>query len=147
MDSVRRRVREERIELFTRGKPAKGTHRAVVGAILVHSELCTKIGEGSEAVRIVKAPLVLAVTALDLAVMPRGIGPDELMPDIELLCRLFEERWDIPLAVGETVGKLKAVVGLDAFYRHATALEPGDCLLQEVCGGIGTLLRVSTEIA
>ena len=82
LDIVRRSVREERIELFTRGKPAKGTHRAVVGAILVHSELCTKIGERSEAVRIVKTLLVLAVAALYLAVMAWGIRPDKLVADI-----------------------------------------------------------------
>ena len=82
LDSERKIIREERVKLFTGRKPAKGTHGTVVGAILVHSSLCTKIGEGSEAVRIVKAPLVLAVTALYLAVMPRCIGSDELVPDI-----------------------------------------------------------------
>ena len=114
---------------------------------MVHSELCTKIGEGSEAVGIVKAPLVFTVTALYFAVMPWGIRADKLVPDIELLCRLFKERWNVPFAVGEAVGKLKPVIGLDTLYRHPTPFEPGNGLLQKVCGGIGTLFWVSTKIA
>ena len=137
---------EEGIELFTRGKPAKGTHRAVVGAILVHSELCTKIGEGGEAVCIIKAPLVFPVTALYLAVMSWSIGPDELVPDTKLFSCKFKSGWDIPFTVGEAVGKLKAVIGLDAFYRHTAPFEPYNGLLQEVSRGICTLFRISTEI-
>ena len=113
----------------------------------MHSELCTKIGEGREAVRIVKTPLVLSVTALYLAVMSWSIGPDELVPDTKLFRCKFKSGWDIPFAVGEAVGKLKAIVGLDTFYLHSAALEPGNGLLQEVCGGIGTLFRVGTKIA
>ena len=69
-------------EVF-RGAPAEGTHREIVGAGLVSSELLTKVGEGVEAVGAVETLLVLSMTAFDLAVMPGRVGSDELVADAE----------------------------------------------------------------
>ena len=47
----------------------------------------------------IKALLILAVAALDLAVVARGIRANELMPDAQFGSRLFKQRRQITLAV------------------------------------------------
>ena len=64
----------------------------------------------------VKPLLVLAVAALHLAVVAGRIRANELMPDIQLSSRLFKQRWQVALAVGKSIGELKAVVRLDALH-------------------------------
>ena len=93
----------------------------------------------------VKPLLVLAVAALHLAVVAGRIRANELMPDIQLSSRLFKQRWQVAPAVGETIGKLKAVVRLDALHLYASALIPFCQFAEEVRGGIGRLLRIGGE--
>ena len=59
----------------------KRTHRTVVGATLVGSELPTKVGERVETVRVVEEFLVFSVAALDLAIVTRRIRTDQLVAD------------------------------------------------------------------
>ena len=46
----------------------------------------------------IKSLLILAVAALNLAVVPRRIGTDQLMPDAQFSSRLFKQRRQIALA-------------------------------------------------
>ena len=80
----------------------------------------------------VKAFLVLSVAALYFAVVPRGVGANELVPNTELGSCLFKKGRQITLTVGKTVGELKAVVGLDALYPDAPAGIPLEQLFQEI---------------
>ncbi len=74
---------------FGRREEEQRTHRTIVGSSLVRSELRTKIGERIEAVRIIEALLILSVASLNLAVVPRSVGTDKLMPYPELFrCKL-----------------------------------------------------------
>ncbi len=101
-----------------------GSHRQVIGTTVVGSELLFKVGQGEKGVAGVEAFLVLPVAALHLAVVPGRVRPDELVADAQFGSGFLEKSRDIPLAVGETVGELKAVVGLDALYTHAPAGKP-----------------------
>ena len=91
--------------------------------------------------------LILAVAALDLAVVARRIWTDQLMPDAQLRSRLFKQRRQIALTVGEPIGKLKAVVRLDTFHLYVSAGVPRPQLPQEICRGVCRLFRVSGEKA
>ena len=90
----------------------------------------------------VEAFLVLAMAALDFAIVPRSVRSNELMPDSQLGSCLLKQCWQIAFAAGETVGKLGAVVCLNAFYPDAVA-----CILcgqpaKEIRGRISGLLRI-----
>lgn len=106
-----------------------------------------KVIKGVEPVRIVEAFLVLAVRALDLAVVARGIGTNELVVDSKLISSILKERAPIAMGVGKAVGEFKAVVGLNSFYLHAFAGKSGYNLFQGVSGGSGALLGVSAQDA
>ena len=90
------------------------------------SELFCEVIEGAEAVAGVKALLVLPVAALHLAIVAGCVGTNKLMTNIQLGGSQFKQSWKIPLAVGETVGKFKAVVRLDALHSDAPAGIPSD---------------------
>ena len=66
---------------FARRKPAKRSHREVVRAAVMDSELLGEVIEGEKSVTGVKALLILAMAALDLAVMAWRIRTDQLMSD------------------------------------------------------------------
>ena len=85
----------------------------------------------------VEAFLVFAVAALDLTVVTRRVRANELVADAQLSSRFLKKRGQIALAIGKTVGELKAVVCLDAFYLYAFAGKSSDDLAQEVGRGIG----------
>ena len=95
----------------------------------------------------IKTLLILAVAAFDLAVVPRGIGTDQLVPDAKLDGSPFKQRRQVALAVGKTVGKLKAVIHLDTFHLYAPAGVPRPQLPQEIGRGIGRLLRIGGKKA
>ena len=60
------------------------SHGEVVGAAVVDSELLCKVVQRIERMAGIEALLVLAVAALNLAVVPRRIRTDQLMPDTQL---------------------------------------------------------------
>ena len=69
-------------------------------------------------VAVVEAFLVFAVAAFDLAIVTRRVGADKLVEDAKLSSSTLKKRGEIALGVGETVGELKAVVGLDTLDLH-----------------------------
>ena len=113
----------------------------------VGSELPTKVGEGPEAVSCMETFLILTVTALVLAIVTRGIGTNELVTNAEFSCSRFKQRRDVAFGIGETVGKLKAVVCLKTFHGYALSAKAFNNVMQEMCGGIGTLFGISSQNA
>ena len=93
----------------------------------------------------VKAFLVFPVAALHFAIVPWGVGADELVADAKISGGFLKKGLDIPFAVGKTVCKLKTVVGLDTFHANAPAGIPLDQAFQKVGGGIGRLLRIGGQ--
>ena len=127
---------------FIRRKPAKRPHGEVVGAAVVDSELHCKVIQGEKAAAGIEAFLILAVAALHFTVVAWSIGADELVTDPQLGGGGLKQSREIPLAVGETIGKFKAVIRLDAFHADSSARIPLEQLFQEIGGGIGGMLRV-----
>ena len=76
----------------------------------------------------IKAFLILPVAAFNLAVVTRRIGTDQLVPDTQLSGSGLKQGGQIPLAVGEAAGELKAIVRLDALHSDAPAGIPLDQL-------------------
>ena len=129
------------------GKPAKESHRKVVGTAVIDSKLLFKVCKGIKAVTRIKALLALTVAALNLTIMPWGIRSDELVANAKFLrCRL-KQRGQIPLTVGKAVGELKAVVCLDTLHPDAPAGIPLHQLFQEISRGKGGLLRIGSQKA
>ena len=85
------------------------------------------------------------MAAFHLAVVSWGIRSNQLVTNAFACKRSFEQRRDIALAVGKPVGKLKTVVCLNALDLDASPLIPKEGALDEIGGGIGTLLRVSAK--
>ena len=132
---------------FARRKPAKGPHREVVGATVMDSELFGEVIQGVKAAAGIEALLILAVTTLHFTVVARRVGTDELVPDTQLGGSGLKQSGEIPLAVGETIGKFKAVIRLDAFHADSSAGIPLEQLFQKIRRGIGGLLRISGQEA
>ena len=132
---------------FVRRKPTKRSHGEVVGAAVVDSELSGEVIQGVKTVAGIEAFLVLTVAALHLAVVARRIRPDELVADTQLGGGGLKQSREIPLAVGETIGKFKAIIRLDTFHADSPAGVPFGQLFQKVSGGKGGLLRVGGQEA
>lgn len=130
-----------------RRKPAQGPHGEGVGAAVVDSELSGEVIQREKAVAGVKAFLVLPVAALHFAVVAGCVWADELMADAQLGSGFLKQCRQIPLAVGEAVGELKAIVRLNALYSDAPAGIPLEQLFEEICRGISGLLRVGRQEA
>ena len=133
-------------ELFER-KPSKGPHREVVGAAVMDNKLFGKVVQRVKAVAGIETLLVLPMAALHFAVVARSVGADEFVSDAQRGSGGLKQRGKIPLAVGETVCELKAIVRLDAFHVDAPSGIPLNQLFQEVCGGVGTLLWIGSQKA
>ena len=99
---------------------------------MVRSELRTKIGEGEETVGVIETLLILAVTAFHFAIVSWRIGTDQFVANPEACSRLLKKSWQVFFAVGETVGKLKAIVSLNALHPNAPAFEPDDHFFEEI---------------
>ena len=84
---------------LTGREPVKGSHREIVAAILVGSELPTKIHEREEGMGVVETLLILAVAALHLAVMPWRVRSNQFVMNAVACKRRFEQGRDIALAV------------------------------------------------
>ena len=106
-----------------------------------------------EVIRRVKATggievfLILAVAALRFAVVARCIGADELVSDTQLGGGGLKQCGKIPFAVGEAIGKFKAVIRLDTFHADSSTGVPLEQLFLYICGGTGGLLWVSGQEA
>lgn len=86
-------------------------------------KLLCEIVQRIECVAGIEALLVLAVAALHLTVVPRGIRANQLMPDAQLSSRPLKQRRQLALPAGEAVGKLGTVVRLDTLH-----LDPAACI-------------------
>ena len=64
-----------------RGKPGQRSHGKVIRAAVKESKLLYKVIQRVESMAEIRALPVFAVAAHDLAVMPRGVGTDHLVPD------------------------------------------------------------------
>ena len=73
-------------------EPAEGSHREVVRAAIVNGKLLCEIIQRIESVAGVKTFLILAVAALDLAVVARGIRANALVANAQLSGSLFKQR-------------------------------------------------------
>lgn len=70
---------------------------------------------------IIESLWVFAMAAFHLSVVPGSIGPDELVANAQFSGPGLKEGFNIALAVGEAVGELKTVIGLDALDGNAFA--------------------------
>ena len=71
--------------------------------------------------RVVEALLVLTMTAFHLSVVPGRIGADELVANSQLSGRCLKEGFQVALAAGKAIGKLKTVIGLNTLDGNAFA--------------------------
>lgn len=85
------------------------------------SKLLFKVREGKERVGIVEALLALPVAAFHLAIVPWSVRLNKLMADAQQSGGFLKESGQVLLTVGKAVGKLKAVICLDAFHMNASA--------------------------
>ena len=85
------------------------------------SKLFLKISQGEKRVERIKVFLVFSVAAFHLAIMSGSIRADQFMLNPQLSGGFLKKGLDIPFAVGKTVGKFKAVVGLDTFHTNPPA--------------------------
>ena len=74
------RIREKKEGLFRRD-PVERTDGEIVVLPLSFGELGLEVGEGKELVGSVKFLVILAVAALNLAIVPRSIRPDGFVAD------------------------------------------------------------------
>ena len=97
----------------------KRPHGQVVGTAIVDSKLLCEIVQRIEGVAGIKVFLLLAMAALDFAVMARGIRTNGLVPNAQLGSCLLKQCWQITFAAGEAIDKLGAVFCLDTFCFSA----------------------------
>ena len=111
------------------------------------SELSGEVIQGVKTVAGIEAFLILAVTSLHFTVVARRIRPDELVADTQVGGGGLKQSRKIPLTAGESIGKFKAVIRLNAFHADSPAGIPLEQLFEKICGGIGGLLRVGGQEA
>jgi len=126
-------------------KPGEGTHRKVVGASVMDSELFLKVSQREERVDRIKAFLIFPVAAFHLTIMSGSVRANQFMLDTQLSGGFLKKGLNIPFTVGKTVCKFKTVVGLNTFHTDTPAGIPLDQAFQKVGGGIGRLLRIGGQ--
>ena len=114
-------VDREGREDISGNSPVERTHGAGVASTLVGSQLPTKVGERLEMMRIVETLLILTMAALHLSVVAGSIGSNEFAMNSKLFGRCLKEGFQVTLAVGEAIGELKTVIGLDTLDGNAFA--------------------------
>ena len=70
---------------------------------------------------IVEPLLVFSVGTLNLPVMTRGIGTDQLMPDTKTCYGCLKKRRQMAFGIRKAIGKLKTVIGLNTLDGNAFA--------------------------
>ena len=80
--------------------------------------------------------LILAVAALHLTVVPRGIRANELMPDAKLGSGFFKQSWQVAFTIGESAlrfyfyfslkhGKKFSIMNLSIIKTQQNGRQPG----------------------
>ena len=110
-------------------------------------KLFSKVVQRIKTVGIIEAFLVFPVAAFDLTVVSGSVGTDELVANPQFGSSQFKSGGNVPLTVCETIGKFKAIIGLDTLYGDASAFIPNNEPLQKIRRGIGGLLGVSGQKA
>ena len=77
---------------LVRRKPVEGSHGKVIGTTIVDSKLVCEIIQRIESMAGIEAFLVFTVTALDLAVVTRGIRANEFVAHSQLGSCIFKQR-------------------------------------------------------
>ena len=126
-------------------KPVERPHGKVVGTAVMDSKLLFEVCKRIETAAGIETFLVFPVAALYLAIVSRGVRPDELMTDAKLLRGRLEQGRQIPFAVRKTVGKFETIIRLDALHPDAPARIPLHQLFQEISGRIGGLFLVCSQ--
>ena len=72
-------------------KTVERPHGEVVGTTVMDSKLLFEVCKGIKTAARIETLLVLAVAALYLAIVSRGVRPDELMTDAKLLRGRLEQ--------------------------------------------------------
>ena len=96
--------------------PTKRTHRKGVILSAVNSQLLFEIIEGIELMRGIKVFVIFAVRALNLTIVSRSEGTNELVLYTTLFERTLKQCEVVGCRATETLGKLKTVIGLDTLY-------------------------------
>lgn len=117
-----------------RRKPEKWPHGKVVGVTVMDGNLLFKVSQRKERMGIIEALLVLPVAALHFAVVSSGVWTNQLVPDSHLGGGFFKKGGKAPFAIGKTIGKLKAIIGMDTFHMDSPAVIPVHQPFEEVCG-------------
>ena len=120
----------------------KRPHRKVVGTAVMDGKLFLEIIKRKEGMAGIKAFLILTMAALHISIVAWCIRADQPVADAQLSSGFLKKGGNIPLAVGETVGKLGTVVRLDTLHADSPAGIPLHQTPQEVGGGVGGLLRI-----
>ena len=107
------------------------------------SELRIEVGKRVETMRIVETTLILAVTALHLAVVTRRIRANQLVSDTQLGGGSFKERKAWATGAVQTIGKLEAVIRLYTLDSHSLLSEKGGDFEKKISGGVSALFFVS----
>lgn len=121
----------EESEDFLGGAPAEGTHREMVGAGLVSSELLTKVGSGVEAVGVAEMLAVFFVVALDFAVVSGRVGPDRLLAYARAAAVASKSFWDSHIDVEKWFVNSKQLSVCTHSALMPPALEPFDRVVRK----------------
>ena len=126
--------------------PIKRTHGKVIVFAKVNSKLCFEVGKRVKFVCGVEVFVIFAVRTLYFTVMARGEWSDQLVGNLSLFERALKERKIAGRGAAEAFGKLKSVVGLDAFHGKAELFEVIEHMDEELRRGIGAVFFKSFEI-
>ena len=94
----------------------------------------------------IKVFIILAVGTLHFAVMAWSERTNQLVGNLSLFERALKERKIAGRGAAEAFGKLKSVVGLDAFHGKAELFEVIEHMDEELRRGIGAVFFKSFEI-
>ena len=102
--------------------PIQRAHGEVVVVSEMNGKLLFEILKGMEAVRRIEVFVVLSVRTFHLAVVPRRVGADELVPYPQLFEARLKERKLSLLVFIKGFNELRAVVCLDTLYLEGERL-------------------------
>ena len=125
--------------------PEEGPHGEVVGAAVVDRKLLCEIVQRIECVAGIEAFLVLTVAALHLAVVPRGIRANQLMPGAQLSSRPLKQ-----LGLCVLVGMAVGPPGLEGPYHSGALLlrtSLGKTAILHLCFGTEKNRRLGSKKA
>ena len=95
--------------------------------------------------RVIETLLILTMTAFHLSIVTGSIGADELVAYAQLSCPGLKTSFEITFTVGEAIGELKTVIGLNTLHGNAFTGKMRNDLAQKICRGKSALLFVSAQ--